>query len=165
MVETITLKSLSFSVPLCWPLVVHLQKKQTIRMLYVPDHTRGDEFRLIARDSMVDPRHDIECYIGGITEVFPIQLKDITLEIAQLDGFKTVDECKAKLAELNHVKGPRVDLHWGFVIRWEPVTMPTQETIDAVDHMYEEVMARPPRKGKPKARKLPSLDAFLKVKS
>ncbi len=136
------MKSLAFSVPFCWPLVVRLQKLQTIRLLFIPNYAHGEEIRIIARDSSVKPRHDIECYIGGVKEVFPLQLKDITQEIAQLDGFKTVEECQAKLAELNGVKEGQENGHWGFIIRWAPVTMPTQEVIDAVDRMYRNALVR-----------------------
>jgi hypothetical protein len=155
--------SIIISVPFCWPLVVRAQKRQTIRLLFIPDYARGEQINLIARDSSVKPRHDISCFTGAVTEVFPIQLKDITPEIAKMDGFTCVGECQNKLAELNGVKIGRIDLRWGFVIRWEPVTMPAQEVIDAVDRMYHEAMTRAiiPKARSLKKQPLVSLEKFV----
>ncbi|MEX2718683.1 MAG: hypothetical protein Q6370_020485, partial [Candidatus Sigynarchaeota archaeon] len=132
------MKSLAFSVPFCWPLLARLQKKQTIRLLFIPDYAPGEHLHIIARDAGVKPKRDLKLYIGQLTELFPIQLKDITPDIATRDGFSSVGDCQDKLAELNGVKAGRVDLRWGFVIRWEPVTKPSPETIAAVDRMYGE---------------------------
>jgi len=135
------MKSLPFSVPFCWPLVVRALKKQTIRLLFIPSYAPDEQIRLIARDSSnKEEKVEVECFIGQVTEVFPIQLKTITLEIAKLDGFQTVPECQAKLAELNGLKKhqERAMGHWGFVIRWEPVTTPSEETIAKIDAMYNE---------------------------
>lgn len=103
-------KSLSFT--LLREALESKTKRQTIRMLFIPGFIEEEEVAIAFKTDKVKEF----LYMSRITEVFPVKLRDITLDIAQRDGFSTIEACQQALMELNN----RTLDHWAFVIRWDP---------------------------------------------
>jgi len=117
------MKSINFTVESHFPLLINGKKDQTIRMLFVPDFIVNDKVKIVARRRKPNKEKiDQILFIALVTEIFPVQMKEITLEIARRDGFNTIIECKKKLALLNSKDMVRFDLLWGFVIRFKKIT-------------------------------------------
>lgn len=114
------MKSINFTVDEIIPQILDGRKDQTIRMLFIPDYITGEKVKIIWRKKInKNVNHDKPLFVALITDIFPIQMKSITIEIAKRDGFSTVEECKQKLAELNSKDTRRFDQMWGFVIRFK----------------------------------------------
>jgi hypothetical protein len=121
------MKSINFTVEEIIPFLIDGRKDQTIRMLFIPDYITGDKVKIVWRKKIdKNTNRDKILFIASITDIFPIQMKDITIEIAKRDGFKSIDDCKQKLADLNSKDSKKIDQMWGFVIRFKK----TNETID-----------------------------------
>ena len=117
------MKSINFTIESHFPLLINGKKDQTIRMLFIPDYFVNDKVKIVARKKIPGSKNlDRVLFIALVTEIFPIQMKEITLEIARRDGFETINECKEKLAILNSKDMERFDLMWGFVIRFKKTT-------------------------------------------
>jgi hypothetical protein len=87
-------------------------KNQTIRTNYIPRNKIGEKTAIAWKNKQKEKEF---LYFVKITEIFPIQIKDITLEIAQRDGFDNINICKAVLMDLNNCGLNQ----WAFVIRWK----------------------------------------------
>lgn len=97
-------------------------KQQTIRMLMLPGY-------IISEMLLLRFKHENntieELFIVLITELFPLQIKNIDHEIAVRDGFESVEECIWGLASINggiykktNTMKPHFTERWAFVTRW-----------------------------------------------
>jgi len=69
-----------------------------------------------------------DLFVVDITEIFPIQMKSVNLDIALRDGFDSIKEYHEGLAEINQRKFNSSFLEdWGFVTRWKDVKQPKQK--------------------------------------
>ena len=88
------------------------KKKQTYRCIFIPNFYPGEIIQLKFKGK--------ELYQAKVLEVYPKQLKDITLKEAKEDGFNSVKEMQKGIMKLNNnVKSLE---HWGFFIKWEPIS-------------------------------------------
>lgn len=112
------MKSIAFT--LLRDKLVQKQKKQTYRLLFIPNFYPGEIIKIVFKHKGENgkTKKREELYQAKITEIYPKQLKDITLEEAQRDGFNSIRELQKGVMKLNNIK----DLHhWGFIIRWTPL--------------------------------------------
>jgi len=88
------------------------EKKQTFRTNFIPTYEISEIVML--RFKYEDgTRKDL--YPVKITELYPKQIKNLTLQEAILDGFNTIEKFQEKIMELNKIKSKN---HWGFITRW-----------------------------------------------
>jgi len=103
-------------------------KQQTTRIIYIPRYHVRELVLLRFKES--ETRID-DLFVVNITEIFPIQIKSATLDIALRDGFDSVREYQERLAEINHRKFNSSFLEdWGFVTRWKDAKQPKQKLED-----------------------------------
>jgi hypothetical protein len=122
------MKSLNFTVPGLIPLIRSGVKRTTIRMLFVPDFYPGEHVILDFKIGDVKiPVAEVE-----IGKIYPIQMKDITLEVAITDGFKSIEDCKTGLQLINKIPSNRFDEHWGFVIPWNLIVVFDERETDSI---------------------------------
>lgn len=97
-------------------------KQQTIRLLMCPGYMISESILLKFKWE----NGEIEdLFIVIVTELFPVQIKNIDEEIAVKDGFESRDECIHGLATINggiykrtNTFKPNFLERWGFVTRW-----------------------------------------------
>jgi len=97
-------------------------KQQTTRLIYIPRYHVQELVMLRFKESefCID-----DLFIVGITELFPLQMKFATLDIAERDGFDSVTKYQEGLAEINHRKCNKAFLEeWGFITRWKDAKQP-----------------------------------------
>jgi hypothetical protein len=83
-------------------------KDQTIRTNNIPYY---EPYECVVIKFKQEP-----LFLTQITDYFPKQLKDITLEEAKRDGFKTVEQCQNLLMEINNINSL---VHYCFLIQWD----------------------------------------------
>jgi len=88
------------------------EKKQTCRTTFIPKYEIGEIVMLKFKENGIKK----DLYPVKITDIYPKQIKDLTISEALLDGFKNSMEFKQKIMELNHLKSLN---QWCFIIRWE----------------------------------------------
>ena len=108
-------------------------KQQTIRMLMCPTYIITEWLLLRFKFSEKNIR---DLFVVIVTELFPIQIKQIDEEIARRDGFDSVEECVWGLASINggiYIKTKRLKKNfrerWSFVTRWKD--LPKKATLEA----------------------------------
>jgi hypothetical protein len=111
-------------------------KTLTIRARYTPEFVEGDPVILKERLGKWSDKSFGRQAITNIKEIKPIQVKDITDEIAIQEGFKNAGESKAWLSKTYNFKS---DLRWVFIIRWINVKRLPQLTLD---HFTEPVLEK-----------------------
>lgn len=92
-------------------------KHQTFRCTFVPTYeireTISIEFRTIKDDIYREM-----LYLAEIKDIYPKQIKNLTLEEAIRDGFSSVEEFQKKIMKINNVKSKN---RWGFIIRFKRI--------------------------------------------
>ena len=101
------MKSINFSV--LKEKLLDRSKTQTIRCTYLPKYKIGEVIQIKFNKEPI--------FEAKIIDLYPKQLKDLTLEEANRDGFDSVQALWDVLEELNGIKD--LDL-WCFVIRFKP---------------------------------------------
>lgn len=100
-------------------------KQQTVRMWAIPGYMISDEILLRFKHS----KTNIEpLFTVIVTELFPLQIKQIDEEIAIRDGFNSLKECIWGLASINGGIYKRANQlkpgfleHWAFITRWRDI--------------------------------------------
>lgn len=83
------------------------EKKQTFRTTFIPTYDFGEIVHIKYKKEII--------FDAKITNIYPKQIRDITLEEAQRDGFDSIKEFQKKIMELNKIKSLN---HWGFIIQF-----------------------------------------------
>lgn len=108
-------------------------KQQTIRLLMIPTYIITEYMGLRFR---FEDKTEKFLFVVYVTELFPLQIKQIDEEIAVKDGFDCVEDCIHGLATIhsgiyrktNSLK-PNFKERWAFVTRWED--LPKEKTLEA----------------------------------
>lgn len=106
-------KSLNFT--LLKEKLVNETKTQTCRTRFVPSFEENEIIVLKFKGVFL--------YFAKITSIYAKRIKDLDLDEAKRDGFKSIKEFQEKLMELNHIKSKN---HWAFIIRFEKYKDPQQ---------------------------------------
>jgi hypothetical protein len=116
-------------------------KQQTTRIIYIPRYHVQELVMLRFKESEI--RID-DLFVVKITEIFPIQMKAATLDIAERDGFDSVREYQEGLAEINHRKFNDAFLEdWGFVTRWKDAKQPMTKLEEFIPDFFTKNVAKP----------------------
>lgn len=92
-------------------------KTQTYRVLFIPTYEIEEIvaikfktiFEVVCRETL---------YLAEIKDIYPKQIKDLTIEEAKRDGFKSIDEFQKLVMKINKVKSKN---RWGFIIRFKRI--------------------------------------------
>ncbi len=160
------MKTLKFTIPACWPRILAGQKRQTIRLRFVPDYQVNDPLGLVARSRELGMVRDVPMADANVVEIFPVMLGEIDDEMGKADGFETGADCIAALARLNSVKETRIPRTWAFVIRWEIVKLLVKDVGEIIAKLkeLEKPVAPAPSPVPAPARVTGRLETFLGVK-
>ncbi|MDH3324094.1 MAG: ASCH domain-containing protein [Candidatus Peregrinibacteria bacterium] len=107
------MKSIAFTV--LYEKLKSREKTQTYRVLYIPTYEIGEIVKIDFKHE--DGRRET-LYQVRISDIYPKQVKDLTLEETKKDGFDTINEFQATILKMHHLKSKN---RWGFIIRWEDV--------------------------------------------
>lgn len=138
------MKSLKFSIPACWPRIMAGQKRQTIRLRFVPDLQVNDPIRLVARLREDKKIYDVDMAIANVADIFPIKLGDIDDELGRMDGFESGADCIAGLVRLNKIKEERVPKTYAFVIRFDIIEKFVQSAAEIATKIQEQKEQKAP---------------------
>lgn len=89
-------------------------KTQTYRLLFIPTYDIGETVKIDFKEN--DKRETL--FLAEIKDIYPKQIKNLTLTEAVRDGFKTIREFRDKVMKINKIKNWN---RWGFVIRFKPI--------------------------------------------
>lgn len=92
-------------------------KDQTYRVLFIPTYEIGEIVEIKFKTIF-----EVICYetlyLAEIKDVYPKQIKDVSLEEAKRDGFESVEEFQRLVMKINRVKSKN---RWGFIIRFKKI--------------------------------------------
>jgi len=121
------MKSLSFTVPGMFDVIIDGRKTITIRGLNIPRFVHDEKIFLKERLGNWRDKHFGRVATAIVNLVKPIQLKDITDEIARKEGFNNAVESREWLSKQYGLKDER---QWLFAIGWRDVQLePEQEKL------------------------------------
>lgn len=104
------------------------EKDQTYRLIYIPKYIISEEVNIDFKDNGL--RETL--FQAVITDLYPRQMKDLTLEEAHHDGFLSIKDFKTKLIEMHNIK-KNAELHWGFIIRFKKASN-TKKITDFIEN-------------------------------
>jgi len=87
-------------------------KTQTYRVLFIPTY----EIREIVKIDYKENSSRETLFLAIIKEIYPKQIRDLTLEEANLDGFDSIKNFQEGIMKINKIKSMN---RWGFVIRFK----------------------------------------------
>ncbi|GAH17539.1 unnamed protein product, partial [marine sediment metagenome] len=83
---------------------------QTYRVLFIPKYEIGEIIAIAFLKRFL--------YLARVLDLYPKQIKNLTLIEAQLDGFNSIKEFQDKIMELNNIKSIA---QWGFITRFKAI--------------------------------------------
>ena len=105
-------------------------KRRTIRWLMCPNFIINDVLVAVycSIKEKCTPENKESLYFIKITEIRPIQGKDIDDKLAKEDGFRNKEECIVGQMEINGIKDrDRFMERWGFTYAWEEIELTPAE--------------------------------------
>lgn len=88
------------------------EKDQTYRTNFIPPY----EVKEIVKIDFKENKSRETLYLARIVELYPKQIKDLTLEEAKRDGFHSIKEFQDKIMKINKIKSKN---KWGFITRFK----------------------------------------------
>jgi len=114
------MKSLNFTVPGSFDMILDGRKTLTIRGLYIPTYRTGERIRLLDIKRKDGEKIILREAFATVADVFPVQLKDITDDVARKEGFNDAKESKQWLRETYNLKDNKNQ--WLFVTVFKDVS-------------------------------------------
>ncbi|MHA1249814.1 MAG: ASCH domain-containing protein [Candidatus Helarchaeota archaeon] len=93
------------------------EKRQTIRLKFIPQFIENEVIKIFFKEN----NEKIFLFYAKVKKIFPLKVKEITNEIARLDGFQDKNECIQKLLEINKINKSKGLEQYCFVIRFEKI--------------------------------------------
>jgi len=103
-------------------------KTQTYRTIYFPKYRVNEIIAITFKKEFL--------YLVRVTEIYPKQVKDLTIDEALRDGFESIIDFHAVLFDLN-ISTKNTTLRkkkekdyleqWGMITRWKPIEKPDLE--------------------------------------
>jgi len=87
-------------------------KTQTYRLLFIPTYDIGEIIKTDFRDTK-NKRETL--FLAKIKDIYPKQIKDLTLEEAVRDCFENAEDFQTGIMELHKIENVN---RWGFIIRF-----------------------------------------------
>ncbi len=89
-------------------------KAQTYRLLFIPTYDIGETVKIDFKEK--NKRKTL--FLAEIKDIYPKQIKNLTLTEAVSDGFKSILTFQKKVMKINKIKNWN---RWGFIIKFKKI--------------------------------------------